>query len=148
MVISAGILMYRFNLDLEVFLAHPGGPFYKKKDDGQWSVPKGQVEKDEELIDAAIREFQEETSIQIESTSQLIFLGDVIQKSGKRVYVWAYLNDFRGQIKSNVVNHPQFGKFPEIDKAEYFNLETAKIKILESQRPFLERLETKLKQQV
>lgn len=146
MQISSGILMFRIkNKDLEVFLVHPGGPIYKNKDKGVWSVPKGIVKDSEETIDAAIREFQEETGITVTKVNNLIYLGDIKQKSGKRVYAWAYENDFSGKIKSNTLDHPTFGEIPEVDKGEYFDVETAKEKILPAQIDFIVKLKKKLK---
>lgn len=140
MKISAGILMYRVvNGEMQVFLAHPGGPFYKNKDDGYWSVPKGEVKQGEDLKETAVREFKEETGIDVD-VDKLRDLGDITQKSGKRVFAWAYEFDFRGKIKSNMVWHPVYDKFPEVDKGEYFNIDDAKKKILASQFEFIERL--------
>lgn len=153
-VISAGILMYRFKNSskyafienqkkskiLQVFLVHPGGPFYKRKDNGYWTIPKGEIQKNEIVEKTAIREFEEETGIKIKFLEALIDIGYIFQKSGKQLFVWAYENDFDGQIKSNMVNHPEFGQFPEVDKGEYFTVEEAKVKIMPAQFPLIERL--------
>jgi predicted NUDIX family NTP pyrophosphohydrolase len=136
---SAGILMYRLNYELEVFLVHPGGPFFAKKDAGCWSIPKGEFEENEQPRDAAIREFKEETGIN-ENLKDLIDLGQVTQKSGKKVFAWAFKFNFTGTIKSNFVIHPKIGTFPEVDKGEYFTVENAKQKINPAQFDFIERL--------
>jgi len=141
MVISAGILMYKTSPELQVFLVHPGGPLYAKKDLGYWSIPKGLVEdQDKDLKQTAIREFQEETGIEIKDDSKLIHLDYITQKSGKRVYCWDYEFDFKGKIKSNIVDNPKLGKFPEVDKGDYFDITTAKTKILLSQAELIDKL--------
>jgi len=141
--IAAGILMYRRKPELEVFLVHPGGPFFKNKD--SWSIPKGLVEEGENLKDGAIREFSEETGIVLASSSTLIPLGHIVQKSGKIVHAWAYENDFSGTIHSNMVDHPQFGKFPEVDQGKYFSVADAKSKIISGQIGLIDSLESHLK---
>ena len=132
---SAGVLLYR-KLDnmMQVFLVHPGGPFWKNKDDGSWSVPKGEYEDDEDPLDAAKREFYEETGEYIDG--RFIKLNPVKQKSGKIVQAWAVEGDIDSQnIKSNFFEMewpPKSGKtqqFPEIDKGEWFSIEQALIKI-------------------
>jgi predicted NUDIX family NTP pyrophosphohydrolase len=144
---SAGILMYtRSSGLLEVLLVHPGGPFWKKKDDGAWSIPKGEPEEGEDLLAAAFREFQEE--IGLAPHGDLINLGWIKQKGGKIVYAWAVESapNQRVSLASNLFQMewpPRSGKmqdFPEIDRAEFFSLIDAEKKINESQRPFLERL--------
>lgn len=142
MKISAGILIYRFKPDLQVFLGHPGGPFFKNKDNGAWSIPKGHVEDNEDIVEAAIREFKEETGIPVEGKN-VIYL-DNVKAGHKRIYIWAFEKDYDGKIKSNMVNDSKFGTFPELDKAQYFDIEIAKKKINSKQLPFLERLENKL----
>ena len=136
---SAGILMYRLNTELEIFLVHPGGPFFARKDLGCWTIPKGEIDENEDAKMAAIREFQEETGIS-ETLKDLIYLDSVIQKSGKKVFAWAFKFDFTGIIQSNMVEHPQLGTFPEVDKGEYFTVEKAKSKINPAQFTFIERL--------
>jgi predicted NUDIX family NTP pyrophosphohydrolase len=136
---SAGILMFRLNPDLGVFLVHPGGPFFARKDAGYWTIPKGEFDSNELPIEAAVREFKEETGIN-DVPKDLICLGDVIQKSGKKVYAWAFDYNFTGTIKSNVVEHPKFGTFPEVDKGQYFSIDEAKTKINPAQFSFVERL--------
>ena len=147
---SAGILLYRIqNKNPEVFLVHPGGPFWIKKDEGAWSIPKGEFEDDEEPLAAAIREFEEETGIKI--SGEFIELSPIKQKSGKAVYAWAVEGNIDpSKIKSNEFEiewPPKSGKmrsFPEIDKAAWFKLTEAKKKILEAQSTLIRELETKL----
>ena len=146
--ISAGLLMYRVrNGILEVFLAHPGGPFFKNKDKGYWSIPKGEIDPEESALDAAIREFIEETGIMPEG--DFIPLGTVRQKSGKIVHAWAFVGDWeeRKPIVSNTFEiewPPRSGKkqqFPEIDRTAFFSVTEALDKINEAQREFIRRLE-------
>ena len=147
---SAGILLYRVkNKFLEVFLVHPGGPFWAKKDLGAWSIPKGEFTEDENPLDAAKREFQEE--IGIYCTGEFIPLTAVKQKGGKIVYAWALEGDIDpNQIKSNTFEiewPPKSGKkqeFPEIDKGEWFNISEAKQKINKNQVALIEELMSKL----
>jgi len=143
--------MYRTrNGGLEVFLAHPGGPFFKNKDNGYWSIPKGEIDSKESTIAAAIREFTEETGI--EPAGGFIPLGSVIQKSGKTVHAWAFAGDWDEgtPIVSNAFEMewpPRSGKkqqFPEIDRAEFFPVAQAREKINEAQREFISRLEAYL----
>jgi len=143
---SAGILLYRFtNKNLEVLLVHPGGPFWKNKDEGAWSVPKGEFEDDEEPLAAAIREMKEETGVTLKG--DFIELTPIKQKSGKLVYAFAKEYDLDpSQIKSNEFEMewpPRSGKkrsFPEIDKAEWFDIKTAKEKIIAAQWPLIDEL--------
>ena len=133
--------MFRIkNNDLEVFLAHHGGPFWKDKDIGHWTIPKGEVKEKEELIDTAKREFEEETGIIPEGV--FISLGEVKQKSAKIVHAWAFKKDWNGLLRLNYITIEMNGKkmkIPEIDKAQYFNIEKAKEKINTAQKEFLER---------
>jgi predicted NUDIX family NTP pyrophosphohydrolase len=148
---SAGILLYRFQKDgVEVFLVHPGGPFWVNKDLGSWSVPKGEYNDDEDALKAAQREFQEETGLSIQGN--FIELGEVRQPSGKRVRVWALENDQEVEnIRSNTFQlewPPKSGKmqeFPEVDRGGWFSLPEARQKILKGQIPFLDKLEEKIK---
>ena len=149
--ISAGLLMYRrHNNRLEVFLVHPGGPFFAKKDEGVWSIPKGEVEGKEELLKTAVREFTEETGIQ--PKGKFLPLDPIRQKNGKIVYAWAFEGDIDPQkpIKSNtfVLEWPphsgQFQEFPEIDRGEFFDWEIAQKKINPAQVPLLEQLKSNL----
>lgn len=144
---SAGLLMYRLkDGKLEFFLVHPGGPFYKNKDEGVWSIPKGLVEKEERLLETAIREFSEETGITPQGP--YINLGSIKQKSGKIVHAWAFKGKLEEpiSIKSNYFEMEwppksgQIQKFPEIDRAEFFPLEIAEKKIIPAQILFLTRL--------
>ena len=146
--ISAGLLMYRIRDGaLQVLLAHPGGPLFRNRDDGAWSIPKGEIEPGEDLLAAAQREFEEETGVRPEGP--FVALAPVKQKGGKIVYAWAFEGDCDpATIKSNTFTMewpPRSGRqmrFPEIDRAEFFDLETAKKKINSGQVPLLEELET------
>ena len=143
---SAGILLYRFNYKkLQVFLVHPGGPFFRNKDDGAWSIPKGEFLDDEEALIAAKREFEEETGQHIEG--KFIPLKPITQKGGKKVYAWAVEGDIDYEtIISNVFKiewPPRSGKkqtFPEVDKAAWFDMETAKVKINPAQAALIDDL--------
>jgi predicted NUDIX family NTP pyrophosphohydrolase len=143
---SAGILLYRLSDDgPEVFLVHPGGPFWAKKDEGAWSVPKGLFEAGEDPLDAAKREFREETGFDI--TGNFIELTPLRQPSGKVVYAWAVEGNIDAtSIKSNMFSMewpPKSGKeqeFPEVDKGGWFNIAQAREKLLPGQRGFLEQL--------
>ncbi len=145
--ISAGLLMYRNTGPIvEVFLVHPGGPFWAKKDEGAWSIPKGLVDPGESNLDAARREFEEETSIR--SLGPFIDLGEIRQKSGKRILAWAFQRSGSlPSVKSNLFAlewPPRSGRqtdFPEIDKWEFFSMAEARKKINRSQVEFLRRLE-------
>lgn len=144
--LSAGLVMYRVrNGDLQVFLAHPGGPLYAKKDEGVWTIPKGEPPEGEALLDTAIREFEEETGIK--PHGPFSELGCIRQKGGKMVYAWAFEGDHGSEpIRSNEFTMewpPGSGKkqsFPEVDKASFFSLADAKKKLRESQWPLIERL--------
>jgi len=143
---SAGILLYRKNDNqLQVFLVHPGGPFFKNKDLGAWSIPKGEFLDDEDPLVAAKREFMEETGQSAEGT--FIRLEPVRLKSGKLVYAWAVEGDIDHEtIVSNVFEiewPPKSGKkqaFPEIDRAGWFDVEIAKEKINAGQVGLIENL--------
>lgn len=147
---SAGILLYRIqNSRIEVFLVHPGGPYWSKKDDGAWSIPKGEFNENEEPLAAAKREFEEETGIKI--SGEFIQLNPVKQKGGKMVYAWAVEGDIDpAKIKSNSFEiewPPRSGKmksFPEIDKAAWFHQSDAQKKIIEAQTAFIKELESKI----
>ena len=139
--------MYRFQKSLlEVFLVHPGGPFWAGKDDGAWSIPKGLIEPGEDNLAAAKREFEEETSIP--SAGPFIGLGEIRQKSGKRIVAWAFERIGEApSVKSNLFTvewPPRSGlkkEFPEIDRGEFLSLPDARRKINGSQAEFLLRLE-------
>ena len=147
---SAGLLMYRRRGGrLEVFLVHPGGPLWAKKDEGAWSVPKGLYEEGEDPLEAARREFTEETGFPV--TGELLPLGTVKMKSGKTVAAWAFEGDADpAALESNTFEMewpPRSGriqKFPEVDRGAWFPLEEARVKIVKGQRPLLDRLEEAL----
>jgi predicted NUDIX family NTP pyrophosphohydrolase len=138
--------MYRrVGSQLQVLLVHPGGPWWRRKDHGSWSIPKGEMNAGEAAATAAIREFAEETGIVL--TGPLEPLGEIRQRAGKRVFGFAVEGDLDVRIvKSNIFEiewPPGSGKmqaFPEIDRAEWFDLPLAHGKILDGQRPFLDRL--------
>jgi predicted NUDIX family NTP pyrophosphohydrolase len=131
-----------------VLLGHPGSPYFaRKNDDDDWTVLKGEVEPGEELVDVARREFAEETGHPIEPDALLIELGDIRQKSGKRVVAWAAEGDLDPEAAvSNTFEMewpPRSGKirsFPEIDRVAWFGLKKARVKIKAAQAPFLDRL--------
>lgn len=143
---SAGILLYRQRKGgLEVFLVHPGGPFWAKKDRGAWTLPKGEYANDEQPLDAAIREFKEETGFAIDG--KFVELGTITQVSGKVVSAWACAGDVDAEeLISNsceVEWPPRSGRritIPEVDRGGWFSLEEAKTRILPAQQPFLARL--------
>jgi predicted NUDIX family NTP pyrophosphohydrolase len=145
--VSAGILLYRLSANgPEVFLVHPGGPFWAKRDLGAWSVPKGEVDDDEDRLEAARREFSEETGAQIEN-GDFIELTPLRQPSGKMVHVWAVEGEIdASSISSNTFSiewPPHSGEsreFPEVDRAEWFTLAEARHKMLPGQRPLLDEL--------
>ena len=145
--VSAGILPFRRRGGFEVLLAHPGGPYWAKKDAGAWTIPKGLVGPGEELLAAALREFTEETGFV--ARGPFIALSPVKQKSGKTVHGFACAGDFDpATLVCNTFElewPPRSGKrksFPEIDRVEWFALPAAREKILTYQWPFLDELET------
>ena len=148
---SAGLLMYKFdnNKELKVLLAHPGGPFFKNKDEGHWSIPKGLIEDNEDIFKAAKREFEEEVGFA--PKGEFIPLDSIKQKSGKIVYAWAFegdMKEFKTKSFFDMEWPPRSGKkqrFPEMDKAEFFSIEEAKKKIMPEQLEFIERLKARLK---
>jgi predicted NUDIX family NTP pyrophosphohydrolase len=148
---SAGILLWRRRKgQLEVLLAHQGGPFWAKKDIGHWTIPKGEVEPREEFVAVARREFAEETGHQVPN-HPLIDLGQITQKSGKHVLGWAVEGDLDpSTATSNTYEMewpPQSGKvqtFPEIDRVEWFDLDEARRRLKAAQVPFLDRLQAAL----
>ncbi|WP_437229886.1 NUDIX domain-containing protein [Planctomicrobium sp. SH661] len=146
---SAGLLMYHRprGRGIEVLLAHPGGPYFRRKDLGSWTIPKGLIEPGEDPLAAACREFREETSLTPQGP--WIDLGTVLQKGGKKVYAWACEGDcLPSQIVSGTfqIEWPprsgQMSTFPEVDRAEFFDLETARLKCLAAQVAFIDRLES------
>lgn len=146
-ITSAGLLLYRRSDDaLEVLIAHMGGPFWARKDAGAWSIIKGQYEPPEAAFDAAQREFAEETGSP-PPEGEALPLGDVVQGSGKRVTAWAIESDFDPDtIRSQTFTvewPPRSGKlqeFPEIDRAQWFDTDTAKGKLVRAQATFVDRL--------
>jgi predicted NUDIX family NTP pyrophosphohydrolase len=144
---SAGLLLFRRRQGaIEVFLVHPGGPLWAKKDLGAWSIPKGELAGGEDLLSAAYREFSEETGVVLGEGTPLP-LGNVRQKAGKVVYAWALEGDLDpDRIRSNIFTMewpPRSGvlvEFPEIDRGAWFDLETAGMRLNPAQREFLDRL--------
>jgi predicted NUDIX family NTP pyrophosphohydrolase len=144
--ISAGLLMYRRQAGgVQVLLAHPGGPFFRNKDEGAWSIPKGEPEPGEDLLVTAQREFKEETGVS--PTGPYLPLRPIKQKGGKIVHAWA----FEGDCDPNAITcntftiewPPKSGRqveFPEIDRAEFFDLTTANRRIKAGQETLLEEL--------
>ena len=150
MQISAGLLAFRRREAIEVLLAHPGGPFWRKKDDGAWTIPKGLVEPGDDLMATARREFTEETNLT--ASGDMIPLAPVNQKNGKAVHAFAFEADFDlGAFASNTFElewPPKSGRrqhFPEIDRIAYFPLPTAATKLIAYQRPLLHELEQRLR---
>ena len=147
---SAGLLLYRHTpAGLEVLLVHPGGPFWTKKDDGAWSIPKGEIGDAEDPLAAAIREFAEETGAQ--PAGDFLPLAPIRQSGGKTVHAWALRSDFDpATLTSNLFSMewpPRSGRlqqFPEVDRAAWFTLDIAREKILKSQLPLLDDLLRKI----
>ena len=143
---SAGILCYRYRDQvLEVFLVHPGGPFWAKRDTGAWSIPKGLIEAGEDPLAAARREFFEETGF--EAGGEFVALGQLQQHSKKIVHAWAVQMDLdASQVKSNTFGlewpkgSGQVRDYPEVDKGEWFELAEAREKIYQGQEAILDRL--------
>jgi predicted NUDIX family NTP pyrophosphohydrolase len=144
---SAGLLLFRRTAGgLEVLLAHPGGPYYGRKDAGVWTVPKGELEGDEEPLAAAVREFTEEMG-SAPPAGDPVALGEARQAGGKVNVVWAVEGDFDAEhIRSNTFKMPwpprsgQVQSFPEIDRAAWFGIDEARTKLRSGQLPFLDRL--------
>jgi predicted NUDIX family NTP pyrophosphohydrolase len=156
--VSAGLLLYRKRDDtLEVLLVHPGGPFFRNKDAGAWTIPKGEIAEGEDPFTRAIVEFKEELGCEphgrCEPQGRYADLGSVKQKGGKTVHAWAFKGDLPDDfnLASNTFVMewpPRSGKtqsFPEIDRAEFFSIEEAKRKINPAQVAFLDRLSEALK---
>lgn len=149
--VSAGLLVFRGQgASLEVLLVHPGGPFWSKKDDGAWFIPKGEIEPGEEALAAALREFREEVGLE-PPAGELLELGSVKNKSGKTIHAWAVAADLDlSGFHSNAVSiewPPRSGKqreFPEIDRALYYGVEAATVKMHEAELPLVQRLLEKL----
>ncbi len=145
--VSAGLLLFRRRADggVEVFLAHPGGPFWARKDAGAWTIPKGLVDEGEDPVDAARREFEEETGIR--PSGELLPLGSVRQKAGKTVHAWAWEGD--ADPAGIVSNHarvewpPRSGRwvtYPEVDRCGWFAPEEAREKLIPAQAELVDRL--------
>ena len=148
--VSAGLLLFRHRGgEIEVFIAHPGGPFWKKRDTGAWTIPKGVVDDGEDLLDAARREFLEETGI--DAVGPFTTLGSIRQKAGKEVHAWAWEGDVDpATITSNstTAEWPRGSgnwlTFPEVDRCSWFDLETARAKINPAQAELLNRLKERI----
>jgi len=140
---SAGVLLFRHrNGVLEVFLVHPGGPFWVRKDDGAWSIPKGEINPDEDPLVAARRELAEETGLSVDG--DFLPLVPVKQKSGKVVHAWAVRGDADpATITSNTFTH-NGREYPEVDRAAWFNLAEARRKLLPGQVPLLDELDRRV----
>jgi len=145
--LSAGLLMYRFkDGSLQIFLAHPGGPLYRNKDEGYWTIPKGEPPAGETLQDAAVREFEEETGIK--PHGPYLELGSITQKGGKVVYGWAFEGDLDAShpVRSNFFEMQwppgsgRYQSFPEVDRARFFSLIEGKNKLKSAQWPLVDRL--------
>ncbi len=149
--VAGGLLMYKIEDNaLKVFLAHPGGPYFRNKDNGVWSIPKGEIEGEEDKLSAAIREFEEEIGFKPEG--DFFYLGHAQQKGGKWNHIWAFEGDW-GDRSIPVSNTfpmewpPKSGKiqhFPEVDKVNFFDIPTAKEKIRDRQAIFIDWLLEKL----
>jgi predicted NUDIX family NTP pyrophosphohydrolase len=144
---SAGLLMFRTRQGgLEVLLVHPGGPYFQSKDEGAWTIPKGEVAEGEDLLERARIEFQEELGVA--ASGNWMDLGSVKQKGGKTVHAWAFAGELKDDFK--LVSNPfemewpprsgKVGQFPEVDRASFFPLEEARRKINVAQTVFLDRL--------
>jgi predicted NUDIX family NTP pyrophosphohydrolase len=148
---SAGILLYRWtNGHLELLLAHPGGPLFTHRDAGYWSIPKGEPDGDEPLLEVAVREFAEETGHPVPA-GPVLDLGSIVQKGGKVVHAWAAEGDLDPAVSvSNSFDMewpPKSGlsaSFPEIDRVAWFDPTEARVRVKESQIPLFERLEAAL----
>ncbi len=141
---SAGLLMYKIeNNKIFVFLIHPGGPFFKNKDLGSWSIAKGELEENESKFQAAFREFEEETGIKIDQqNTKFLDLGFTKQKNNKIVYAWAFDSKNGEKFKhSNFIKIKNISfQFPEVDKGQFFTIEEARKKIKPEQLVFINRL--------
>lgn len=147
---SAGLLMYRVRDGaVQVLLVHPGGPYWGKKDEGAWTIPKGEIDEDEAALDAALREFEEETGVR--PGGPFIPLTPVKQKGGKMVRAWAFRGDCDpGRLRSNTFElewppgSGEMREFPEIDRAGFFVVEAARKKINPAQVALVDELVSKL----
>jgi predicted NUDIX family NTP pyrophosphohydrolase len=144
---SAGIVLYRSSAaGVEVLLVHPGGPFWARKDAGAWSIPKGEYEDGEDPLACALREFEEETGTRL-AGDEVVELGSVRQRGGKQVTAWAVAGDLdAATVRSNtfVMEWPprsgRQAEFPEIDRAQWFDLEIAREKLVSAQAELIDRL--------
>ena len=148
--VSAGLLVYRVrDRRLDVFLAHPGGPLFTTRDEGYWTIPKGEVDPGEDLLATALREFEEEIGIRIDSAGPFLPLDFIQQKGGKIVHAWGVEKDWDDSqpIRSNrfQLEWPprsgRFQEFPEVDRAQFFPIAEARRKVKDRQVPLLDRLE-------
>jgi predicted NUDIX family NTP pyrophosphohydrolase len=152
--VSAGVLLFRRPRgELEVFLAHPGGPFWEDRDLGAWTVPKGLVERGEDPLATAVREFEEETGIRPEGP--FVPLGSVRQKAGKLVHAWAWEGEADARrVRSNTMRvevprgSGRWLTFPEVDRCEWFDAERAREKINPAQAELIDRLQAALSDEV
>lgn len=146
--LSAGLLVYRWvDGEAEVLLVHPGGPFWARKDDGAWSLPKGEYEPGEDPLEVALREFREELGVDPPVADAAVPMGEQRQPSGKRVTAWALEGDVDvSDVRSNTFemewppHSGRAGEFPEVDRAGWFGLDEARRKLLRGQLGFLDRL--------
>lgn len=146
--VSSGLILFRRSSGkLEVLLAHPGGPFWARRDLGAWTIPKGAVDEGEDLLDAARREFREETGI--EPGGPFVSLGSIKQRAGKTVHAWAWEGDADAQtLTSNAMQTEwprgsgRFLSFPEVDRCDWFDMPAARAKINPAQAALINRLET------
>ena len=151
-VISAGLLLYRRRPSgTQVFLVHPGGPFWARKDDGAWSVPKGLVDPHEDELECARREFTEETGFDAPDNAAEHDLGFFRQPSGKQLHIWAVEGDVdASRVKSNLfemewpLKSGRTAQFPEVDRGGWFDRGQALVKIASGQRPVLEKFYAEL----
>jgi predicted NUDIX family NTP pyrophosphohydrolase len=151
MRVSGGILLFRRSEGgVEVLLAHPGGPFFQARDHGHWTIPKGEPDPDEPVLDAARREFAEETGLPLPD-GQLVELGSIAQKGGKVVHAWAVEGDIDADDARSVTFEtewpPRSGRmqtFPEVDRVAWFDTDEARRRIKDAQIPLIDRLEAAL----
>ena len=148
--VSAGLLLYRRSQNgLEIFLAHPGGPFWKAKESGAWTIPKGVIDPEEDPLDAACREFTEETGI--EPQGPFVPLGSIRQRAGKTIHAWAWEGDADANSTTSNEMRTEWPRgsgrwitFPEVDRCAWFGSVTAKTRINPAQAELIDRLEALL----
>ncbi|MFM7103140.1 MAG: NUDIX domain-containing protein [Verrucomicrobiota bacterium] len=145
--VSAGLLMFRRRGSrVEVFIAHPGGPWFPHRDQDIWTIPKGELESGEELLSAAIREFREEVGL--EPSGPYLELGSIRQRGGKTVHAWAFEGDWEEgrQLQTSLIEvewppgSGRWERWPEIDRAAFFDLDAARERLKQAQHPLLDRL--------